>query len=88
MYVIDSNNNRIQKFNNNGTFIRTWVTEGSANGQFQFPEGITLDKSGKVFVADVLNHRIQVFNNGGTFIRTWVQQVQLMGYRYSIWYRN
>ena len=29
VYVVDSNNDRIQVFNNGGTFIRTWGTFGS-----------------------------------------------------------
>ena len=47
------------------------VLKVQLTANFKFPEGIALDKSGKVFVADVINHRVQVFNNGGTFIRTW-----------------
>ena len=31
VYVVDSGNNRIQKFKNSGTFIRTWGTFGIAN---------------------------------------------------------
>ena len=71
MYVADSGNNRIQKFRNDGTFIRKWGTEGSVNGQFKFPTHLAIGSSGNVYVVDSNNDRIQVFNNGGTFIRTW-----------------
>jgi DNA-binding beta-propeller fold protein YncE len=62
MYVSDTNNDRIQKFDSNGNFITTWGRYGTGNGQFFNPNGITVDtSSGYVYVADTLNHRIQVF---------------------------
>ena len=33
-------NNRIQKFDPNGTFITKWGTLGSGNGQFYWPGGV------------------------------------------------
>ena len=34
VYIADQNNDRIQKFSKNGTFIATWGEEGEGNGQF------------------------------------------------------
>ena len=34
VYVADSSNNRIQKFDSNGTFITKWGSSGSEDGQF------------------------------------------------------
>src|SRR6266516_5753428 len=34
IYVVDSGNERIEKFDSNGTFITTWGSLGVANGQF------------------------------------------------------
>ena len=34
VYVADSGNNRIQKFDSNGTFITKWGSTGTADGQF------------------------------------------------------
>ena len=61
----------VQSFKKDGTFIRTWGTEGSANGQFNAPFGVGIDSSGNVYVTDSGNNRIQKFKNNGTFIRTW-----------------
>jgi sugar lactone lactonase YvrE len=61
VYVTDVNNNRIQKFTANGTFITSWGTEGEGEGQFSGPEGIDIDSQGGVYVADTGNFRIQVF---------------------------
>ena len=61
IYVVDYYNNRIQKFDNNGSFISKWGTEGKADGQFSLPTGIDLDSTGNVYVVDYNNLRIQVF---------------------------
>jgi len=70
-YVADSDNNRIQKFDSNGTFLATWGSEGSGNGQFSWPRGIAVDVSGMVYVADRGNNRIQKFDSNGAFLATW-----------------
>src|SRR5215207_3815430 len=74
IYVSNYANNSIQKFNSNGTFLSTWGTQGSANGQFNHPYGVAADGSGNVFVSDYDNHRIQKFNSNGTFLTTWGTQ--------------
>jgi tripartite motif-containing protein 71 len=61
VYVADTNNDRIQKFDASGTFLTTWGSVGSGNGQFDSPIGVATDGSGNVYVADTFNHRIQKF---------------------------
>jgi tripartite motif-containing protein 71 len=62
VYVADNSNNRIQKFNSNGTFITKWGINGTADGQISSPDGVTVDSSGNVYVADTGNNRIEVFS--------------------------
>ena len=83
VYVVDSGNNRIQKFDNGGTLLTTWGTSGSGNGQFSGPLGMAVDGSGNVFVADSDNARIQKFDNGGTFLTTWGTRGSADGQFYS-----
>ncbi len=52
-------------------FTTKWGSEGTADGQFQLPQGIAFDSSGNVYVADYLNARIQKFDSNGTFITKW-----------------
>ncbi len=33
VYIADTKNNRIQKFDRNGTFIKTWGVRGNQEGQ-------------------------------------------------------
>jgi hypothetical protein len=78
-YATDILNNRVQKFDSNGTFITKWGAtdssgnpiEGSGNGQFKHPKGIGIDSAGNVYVADGGNNRIQKFDSNGTFLAKW-----------------
>jgi DNA-binding beta-propeller fold protein YncE len=68
IYVTDRNNNRIQVFTANGTFLAKFGLEGSGPGQFILPEGVGVDKdTGLVYVADTGNFRIQVFKPVASF---------------------
>ncbi len=71
VFVVDSYNNRIQKFTSSGTFITEWGSEGSGDGELNLPKGITTDGQGNVFVVDSWNNRIQKFTSSGTFITKW-----------------
>jgi len=71
VYVADSNNHRIQKFDSNGVFLTKWGSGGSGDGFFFFPFGVTVDSSGNVYVADTYNHRIQKFDSNGVFVTKW-----------------
>jgi predicted membrane-bound mannosyltransferase/DNA-binding beta-propeller fold protein YncE len=70
VYVADTWNHRVQKFDANGKFITMWGYFGQAEKPEAFwgPRGIYVDASGKVFVADTGNKRIVVFNSNGGYI--------------------
>lgn len=68
IYVVDSGNNRIQKFSRNGEFLAVVGEKGHKQLQFKSPFGIDIDPvTGKVYVADVQNQRIQVLNQDLTY---------------------
>src|SRR5262245_24762733 len=58
VYVPDSLNNRIQKFDASGTFLHTWGSVGSVDGAFSEPGGVATDGSGNVYVTDLCNDSI------------------------------
>ena len=69
VYVADSLNDRIQKFDADGVFLTTWGLYGTAgNGRFSRPSGVATDFAGNVYVADTGNHRIQKFDSNGVFL--------------------
>jgi sugar lactone lactonase YvrE len=49
-------------------FVLKWGSQGSADGQFDFPLRIAVDGGGDIFVAELDNQRIQKFDNTGTFL--------------------
>jgi sugar lactone lactonase YvrE len=62
--VMDTGNERIQAFDQQGRFLRMVGRDGSEPGQFREPVGIALDADGRVYVADTWNQRIQVLSGG------------------------
>ena len=68
LYVVDSGNNRVQKFTKHGDFLMTWGTAGTGDGEFDHPWGITIDHQGFIYVADWGNNRIQKFTPSGEFV--------------------
>ncbi|USN95150.1 MAG: hypothetical protein H6793_02310 [Candidatus Nomurabacteria bacterium] len=73
VYVADSSNNRIQKFDSTGTFLAKWGTYGTADGEFNTPRGITTDTSWQCLRGRYNNNRIQKFDPSGTFLTKWEQ---------------
>ncbi|MFH1112427.1 MAG: NHL repeat-containing protein [Pseudomonadota bacterium] len=63
IYVVDSNNCRVQVFDRNGSVLRIIGSVGSLAGSFATPQGIALDQEGRLLVADTRNHRIQIFED-------------------------
>jgi DNA-binding beta-propeller fold protein YncE len=61
IYVVDVNNNRVQKFNSSGAYVGKFGTAGSGNGKFKEANGIAIDSSNNIYVADSGNKRIQKF---------------------------
>ena len=55
----------------NVQLLAEWGSEGSGDGQFQFPSGIAVDGSGNVYMTDGGNNRVQVFSASGEFLRKW-----------------
>lgn len=62
-------NARVAKFDKNGDFVRMWGEHGTADGQFNTPHAIAIDKSDNIYVGDRGNARVQVFNVDGKFLR-------------------
>jgi len=63
VYVADTWNNRIQIFNNDGSYNTTFGSYGDGDYQFDGAHGIAFDTSGFLYVADYNNHRVQIYNS-------------------------
>ncbi|MEA2208071.1 MAG: tripartite motif-containing protein 71 [Solirubrobacteraceae bacterium] len=67
VYVADSGNNRIERFDLQGGEAMEWGSKGSAPGQFRYPRGVAASAA-EVLVADDDNHRIERFDPSGAYL--------------------
>ena len=71
-YVGDyGDNDRIQVFSPEGTWLRQWGGHGYAPGEFLKPRALAIDGEDRIYVADSCNHRVQVFDTRGKLLRMW-----------------
>jgi streptogramin lyase len=68
IWVVDTENNRIQKFNSKGEYQGQFGSFGSGNGQFNKPTDIVINYLGSIYVSDTGNNRIQRFNEKGEYL--------------------
>jgi sugar lactone lactonase YvrE len=68
LFVSDTWNDRIQVFDADGNFIRTFGKAGDGPGYFARPKGIAVDSDGHVWVADSMQDRVQVFTPEGKLL--------------------
>ena len=66
LYVTDSCNHRVQKFDTHGNYLLQFGGKGDGEGQLNCPVGITTHQD-RVYIADRGNHRISAFKNDGKF---------------------
>jgi len=68
IYVVDTMNCRIEKFDSSGNFLLKWGSAGSTNGKFSLPTRVCADGAGNIYVLDVGTDLVQKFDSAGTFI--------------------
>ena len=77
VYVADTFNHRVQKFDPNGKSVTEWGVYGSPGSEdagaivLNEPWGIAVSSDRYVYVADTWNHRIQKFTSEGEFVTSW-----------------
>ena len=77
MFIAETDNHRIQKFvlanpcpamtielASGICFASKWGSQGSGDGQFNVPQGLSLDASDRIYVSERDNFRVQVFTPG------------------------
>ena len=67
LYVADCNNHRVQKLATSGEFLSKFGTNGSGDGQLNYPRRICVDARGRIFVSEYNNKRVSVFEPCGAF---------------------
>lgn len=83
VWVADTHNHRLQKFDASGNFLAAIGAEGTGNGQFITPMWVTFEAGGAYYVTetstqpenpaapDIQHQRIQKFSADGAFLLKW-----------------
>ena len=61
LLVCDRDNDRIQVFKVDGTFVQKFGLRGSKLGELSGPFSSAVLSNGQIVVCDIDNHRIQIF---------------------------
>ena len=68
LYVVDGGNFRVQVFDTEGKFVKTFGAIGRQGGQFSRPKEIAADTQGNIYVADSAFGNFQIFDRNGVLL--------------------
>jgi sugar lactone lactonase YvrE len=68
VYVVDTDNSRVEAFDTAGNFLFQFGGVGSGSGQFNWPLDVRVGTDGNLLVSDNRNNRIQRFDPNGNYI--------------------
>ena len=68
LIVSDRGDHSVKLFDRKGNFLYKFGKKENADGQFDSPHCLSMDKAGHLMVCDRDNHRIQVFDLSGKFV--------------------
>ena len=69
VYVCDRDNGRVQVFDSNLNFVRSFGTHGDGPGQLKGPVDMDFDTQGNIFIADCHKCQVLVFSEDGQYLR-------------------
>jgi hypothetical protein len=70
IYILDSGNQRIQKFTPEGKYLATIGRKGQGPGEFNYPSSLDIDGQGNLYVLDPFVKKIQVISPQGKELKT------------------
>lgn len=70
IYILDTSNQRIQKFSPAGKYLATIGRKGQGPGEFIYPASLDIDGQGNLYVLDPFGKKIQVLSPQGKEERT------------------
>ncbi len=70
VYLADSGNSRVQKFDKDGRFLMAFGTKGPTEGQMLNPIDIAVDSQGSIYIVDDVNLGVRKYDSNGNFRAT------------------
>ena len=70
LLVVDAENDRVERFSEEGKYLGQFGSEGDEPGQFEHPVALAVAPNGDILVADTLSDRVQRFDSGGEYLET------------------
>ncbi len=67
LYVVDSGNKKIKKFNSTGGYIKTFETAALSITTYSQPSKLAVNSDSKVYVSDSVTNKILRFTSDGSF---------------------
>ena len=72
VWVVDKNNNRVEKFSAAGSFSAAYGSSGLGDDEFSGPWGIAISPTtGNVYISDTNNNRIEELSSTGAFVEAF-----------------
>jgi DNA-binding beta-propeller fold protein YncE len=68
VYVSDTGNTRVEKFDSHGKFVKQFGAIGDKPGTFTRPKGIALDQKRRLYVVDAAFENVQLFDPEGQML--------------------
>lgn len=68
IFVSDTGNSRIVRFNSRGEFVRNFGQIGLTPGKFVRTKGLAVDRQGRLYVVDAAFENIQIFDREGNLL--------------------
>ncbi|MFC1562229.1 NHL repeat-containing protein, partial [candidate division KSB1 bacterium] len=66
-YIVDTGNNRIQKYDKDLHYLMTFGRQGQGPGELDQPDYIYIEENGNVYIGNLGNNRVEVFNPDGSY---------------------
>ncbi len=76
MFVLDSGNQRLQKYDKDGNYLQTIGRKGEGPGEFMRPFDVSLDGQGNIYVREL--RKMHVFDSQGNSIKDINLQAYIM----------
>ena len=81
IYVADTGNSRVQKFNPDGDSVSVVGSPGTGSGELKEPNGVEIDAEGNIWVVDASNPSLIKYDRAGKFEKEFKPDLGFYGPR-------